>query len=192
MTNTKKQEQPIYQPREDIYYAFTDIPAEDVFAFLFDKARKRQEAVTFVATIEATSEEHAIGRAYRSGLRQGQRIIDAYPLMKMHPVHRMLHLIERERKEIPLVEEELRENNLAAGWDKLDQIEELIKTSLRDCPEELNSPRIQQAFQLADTIEEDCYIGEVDLHCISNHWEDVERVSRKETEDKVIQLSDFQ
>jgi len=194
MHNTHTNNKPIYLPKQGTYYVFRQLPKSDEerASFLFKEARDRQETVAYASTVNADSEEQSRIRAYRTGLRTGQAIYKALPLLRMHPVHRMLHLVRKERDEMYLTKDDLTKDEVKASYAKLDLIETLITQSLKDYPEELDSPLIQGAFHAAHTLEDGEYIGQASLHSIGErHWEDVKVVSEETAEQKHIHSGKF-
>jgi len=193
MQETKAHKEPIYCPGQDVYYVFRKLPESDQerISLFFQKARdeQTQKNVAFASTISAESEEHSRIKAYRHGLRAAQYIYRAIPLLRMHPVRRMLHLVREERDTMHLAKGDLTKDEIRDSLDKLELIEALITQSLRDYPEELNTPLIQNAFHEAHKLVDGVYLGQASLVTMGQrHWDDVAAIPKQDTEQNIIPI----
>jgi hypothetical protein len=186
MKNNKSPQPTPNQEEEEVYF-FHTIPEEMHLSFLLRRVRyKSQIAVEALRSTfkNRKLDDCALRCLYMNGVSEGRDVIEALPLLKIHPVHRMLYLIKEERDYLgthPGLDIFDSAAELKASLEKLTCIEDLILMSLILYPDELNTDPIQAAFRLADRIENlqgniepGAYIGRAALCYAGRHWDDVQ------------------
>jgi hypothetical protein len=192
--NEKKIPQPT--PDQEEVYFFHTLPEELHLSFLLRKARySSQIAVESVGCTfkNRKMDDRALRCLYMSGVSEGRSIVDALPLLKLHPVLRMLLLVKEERAHFstqPGLNHFDSEAELKASLEKLTRIEDLILLSQLLYPGELNTDPVQVAFQLAASpetlqgnIEPGTYIGRAALDYSGRHWEDVQCMTDEQAQE---------
>jgi len=193
MKNNKSLQPTPNQEEEEVYF-FHTIPEEMHLSFLLRRVRYKSQiaAEALRSTFKNRKlDDCALRCLYMNGVSEGRSVVDALPLLTLHPAHRMLYLIKEERARLgthPGVSH-LDTAELKASLEKLTCIEDLILMSLILYPDELNTDPIQDAFRLADRIENlqgniepGAYIGRAALCYAGRHWDDVQAMTYEQAQ----------
>ena len=164
----KEDTKTIYTPDKRTKYSFMKLPkrTKERFRILAKKELDIADVAAQAAVELNQTPEIAAKRSYRLGILRMQGLYEILPTLTVHPAERLSYLAQNVIDELNegVWDHELSKHEIRKSKDALMTIRSLLMLSFREYPEDTTTDLIQEAFRMADTVEEDVFLGTACVH----------------------------